>query len=106
MVFENLIENASNYSPEDTTIEVKVRGTQDKVVVDVQDHGVGIPKQDFNRLFQKFSRIPNDLSVEAGGTGLGLYWAQKMIKLHGGEIKVRSKLNEGSIFTVILPLNR
>lgn len=104
MVFENLIENASNYSPEDKTIEVKVRSNQEKVIVEIRDHGVGINKQDFHRLFQKFSRIPNDLSVEAGGTGLGLYWAQKMVKLHGGDIKVRSKSGEGSAFTVILPL--
>jgi two-component system, OmpR family, phosphate regulon sensor histidine kinase PhoR len=104
MVFENLIENASNYSPDDTTIEVRIRNTKDKVIIEIRDQGVGINRQDFPKLFQKFSRIPNQLSVEAGGTGLGLYWAYKIVQLHSGDIKVKSKLGEGTTFTVVLPI--
>jgi len=103
MVFENLIENASNYSQEDTNIEVRVRSASGKVIIDIKDHGVGINRLDFPKLFQKFSRIPNELSVEAGGTGLGLYWAYKIAQLHEGDIKVKSHLGEGSTFTVELP---
>jgi len=104
MVFENLIDNSSNYSPQDTAIKIKLYSHKDFAYVDVSDQGVGIDRRDFAKLFQKFSRIPNPLSVEVGGTGLGLYWAYKIVRLHGGDIKVKSKLGEGSTFTVILPI--
>jgi two-component system phosphate regulon sensor histidine kinase PhoR len=103
MVFENLIDNASNYSQPGTTINIDPRVSKNMVIVDIKDQGVGISRQDFPKLFQKFSRIPNPLSVEVGGTGLGLYWALKIATLHGGEIKVKSQPGEGSVFTVKLP---
>lgn len=104
MLFENLIDNASNYSQEKTKILIKVRKARGNVVIDVVDEGVGIAQNDLTKLFTKFSRIPNPRSVEAGGTGLGLYWAQKVANLHGGEIRVKSDEGKGSTFTVILPL--
>ena len=55
------------------------------------------------KLFRKFSRLNNPLSVAVGGTGLGLYWAKRVVTLHGGTIDVRSKPGVGSVFTVILP---
>lgn len=103
MVFENLIDNASNYSPSGTTISVDIHFSKGFTLVDIHDQGVGIDRRDYPKLFQKFSRIPNPLSVEVGGTGLGLYWAYKIVRLHGGDIQVRSKLGEGSTFTVVLP---
>ena len=73
------------------------------VVLAVQDTGVGIPLPERGRLFKKFTRIDNELSVEAGGTGLGLYLANEIVKLHGGEILVTSSPSAGSTFSVMLP---
>jgi len=105
MVMDNLLDNAIKYTPEGKKIELKTYKVGTNAVVQVFDQGVGIAVQDQVKLFQKFQRIPNPLSVEAGGTGLGLYWAQQIIKLHGGRITVDSRLKRGSCFTVYLPLN-
>jgi signal transduction histidine kinase len=64
---------------------------------------VGIDKKDYPKLFQKFSRIPNQFSVLIDGTGLGLYWAEKVVSLHNGSIDVRSEVGKGSTFTINLP---
>ena len=67
------------------------------------DKGVGIAKQEQPKLFQKFSRIDNELSREAGGSGIGLYLAQKLAEAHGGSIKVVSEVGAGATFTLRLP---
>lgn len=103
MVLENIIDNAINYSNRNKTISVKVQNSVDFVRIIIKDEGVGIDKKDFPKLFQKFSRIPNPLSVEVGGSGLGLYWAHKVITLHKGTIDVHSAVNKGSTFTVNIP---
>lgn len=104
MVFENLIDNAIKYTPEGKKIEVKIRRFINVAEVSVIDEGVGIARADIDKLFRKFSRVPNALSIESGGTGLGLYWAERIIKLHKGHIKVSSKLGKGSTFRVRLPV--
>ena len=103
IALENLLENASNYSRKGKAIEISIRRTKNRIKLMVNDEGVGINKADLPKLFQKFSRIPNDLSVEAAGTGLGLYWAAKIIDLHGGDIEVRSIPGQGSSFAICLP---
>lgn len=103
MVFENLLENASHYTNEGKQISVSVEEKSGKVQIHIKDQGVGIDKKDLDKLFHKFSRIDNPLSIKAGGTGLGLYWASKITRLHDGEIKVKSKLGNGTCFSVILP---
>lgn len=100
---ENLIENASNYTPIGKKITVRVKETPRKNWISIKDEGVGIHPNDFPKLFQKFSRIHNPLSVEVGGTGLGLYWTTKIVHLHGGYIDVRSRPKHGSTFSVVLP---
>lgn len=104
MVFENPLGNASKYSFEDTIIKVSIRSDKKRVRVIVEDQGVGIGPEDIDKLFKKFSRIDNPLSLIVGGTGLGLYWASKVVELHGGDITVESSVGKGSKFTVILPL--
>lgn len=104
MAIENLLDNASKYSGDNTTIIVAAKQTVKGVSISVTDHGVGIAKGDFKKLFQKFSRVPNELSTSSGGSGLGLYWAQKIIKLHGGTLSIKSEVGKGSTFTVTLPL--
>jgi PAS domain S-box-containing protein len=105
MVLENMIDNASKYSDPGKTVEVLVVEDKDKLVVTIKDDGVGIAPDDLDKLFEKFNRIHNHLSNHVGGTGLGLYWAKKVVDLHGGIIKVTSVPNEGSTFSILLPKN-
>ena len=104
MVLENLLDNASKYSPEKTTTEVRVYVADDHVKIAVKDEGFGIRQEDVEKLFRKFSRLDNPLSIAVGGNGLGLYWAKKVIDLHGGSIDVESVPGKGSVFTVSLPI--
>lgn len=105
MVVENLTDNASKYTPEGKSITVSIDTTEDGkfVCIKVKDEGVGIAKEDISKLFQKFSRLDNPLSIQVGGTGIGLYWAKKIVDLHGGEIKIQSKLGKGTTFSVMIP---
>lgn len=103
MVIENLLDNASKYSPEHTEVEVTLETQATMVAITIIDQGVGIAKADQGRLFEKFSRIHNPLSTQVGGTGLGLYWARKIVDLHGGRIDVRSKEGKGTTFIIRLP---
>jgi two-component system sensor histidine kinase/response regulator len=103
MVIENILDNASKYSPKGTAMSVILKQTKDAVHISMSDHGVGISEHDMTKLFVKFSRIDNILSAEVGGTGLGLYWAKKIVDLHRGDIIVKSEEGKGSTFTVTLP---
>jgi two-component system phosphate regulon sensor histidine kinase PhoR len=102
MVAENLINNANKYSMPATTVTVIVDCLPREVTVSVRDQGVGIDKKDIPRLFNKFSRLENN-GTAASGTGLGLYWAKKLVELYGGTIIVNSRPGKGSTFTVKLP---
>jgi two-component system phosphate regulon sensor histidine kinase PhoR len=104
LVIENLLENASNYSPEGKNITVSLKTTKNGIAkIDIKDQGVGIEKQDISKLFHKFSRINNPLSNTVNGTGLGLYFSKKIIELHGGRVMVRSTPGKSTTFTVLLP---
>jgi signal transduction histidine kinase len=104
LVIENMLENASNYSPDGKTITIAVNKTKkDEVKISIKDEGVGIDKQDIARLFQKFSRINNHLSNSVNGTGLGLYFSKKIIELHGGKVQVRSTPGKSTTFIILLP---
>ncbi len=104
MVLENIIDNASKYTPHGKLIEVDVRTSEGMLLIAVKDQGVGIAEQDIDKVFKKFSRIDNPLSVLVGGTGIGLYWAKKIVDLHKGTITIQSEPGKGSTFTVGLPL--
>lgn len=104
MVVENLVDNGLKYSLDNTPVKVSLAKSKAEICITVADEGVGISPEDFHKLFQKFSRIANPLSVEIGGSGLGLYWADKIVKLHGGVIEVSSGLGKGSVFKVIIPI--
>jgi len=106
MVIENLLDNASKYSPEGKNVEVKLSAREGKAILEVKDHGLGISKADQQKLFQKFSRIENDHTFHIAGTGLGLYWAKKVVDLHYGTITLRSSKKNGTVFTVSLPLTK
>lgn len=102
MVLENLINNANKYSNPESEVSIEISETPDSVVVSVADQGIGIAEEDIPKLFNKFSRIENNRST-ASGTGLGLYWAKKLIELYDGQICVQSCPSKGSTFSVKLP---
>lgn len=106
MAIENIVSNASKYTYPHGTIRVRLREKENSLIICVDDSGVGIDEKDLKTLFEKFHRLPNELSDEVGGTGLGLYWAEKIVKLHGGKITVESELNKGTSFKIILPRNK
>ena len=107
MVIGNLLSNASKYTPDGGTISIVFRpgrkNPDKEVAISISDSGVGIEKDDMAKLFSKFSRIANPLSDKVGGTGLGLFLANEIVKLHGGSIFVNSTLGEGSTFTIVIP---
>lgn len=102
MVFDNLIDNASKYTPENRKVIVSLEQTPDEVRVRVKDEGVGIAPENIDKVFEKFSRVANSRSDLVGGSGLGLYWAKQIVDLHQGSIDVQSKLGKGSEFIVRL----
>jgi len=104
MVLENLIDNAHKYTYEGKKIDIYIRKTRQRVVIAIQDEGTGITKSDMSKLFHKFSRLKNPLSVSSGGTGLGLYWVKQILSLHNGEIKVVSAPGKGTSFIISLPI--
>lgn len=103
MVFENLLDNASKYTFAKGSINVYLTNEANQIKVIVEDTGVGISEDHMHRLFQRLSRIPNELSHAVGGTGLGLYLAQQIIELHNGTIEVDSELGKGTKFSVTFP---
>jgi PAS domain S-box-containing protein len=103
MALDNLVSNASKYTYPYGKITITVDRDENFVTIDIADTGVGIAAEDITHLFEKFKRIPNDLSEEVGGTGLGLYWANKVVGLHGGHVDVASVAGKGTTFAVYLP---
>lgn len=105
MVLENVIDNAGKYSPDGESVNIYIQQDSENTIITIEDRGVGLHKGDFKKLFIKFSRIDNPLSASVKGTGLGLYWAKKILDLHGGTIKATSKPGKGSAFEISLPNN-
>jgi signal transduction histidine kinase len=105
-VLTNLVTNAVKYSPAGGSIIVRVRerGTQ-HIVVEVVDHGLGIPAEQIGKLFQKFARVRSDDHLKVSGTGLGLYICRLIVEGHGGQIWVESEVGKGSTFGLALPID-
>lgn len=106
MAIDNLISNAIKYTPDQGNITIAIRTTKAHAFLEVTDTGIGIAKHDISALFQKFNRLNNPASSTVNGSGLGLYLAQSVVKLHSGDISVRSRLGEGTRFTIKLPLSK
>jgi signal transduction histidine kinase len=104
-VFSNLIENAIKYSHEKSRILVTSEESDEGVVIQVADQGLGIPEDELPNVFMKFYRSKNAKSSSIKGSGLGLYLAKYFVELHKGTISVDSRPGFGSTFTVILPMN-
>ncbi|HEX3629287.1 MAG TPA: HAMP domain-containing sensor histidine kinase [Candidatus Dormibacteraeota bacterium] len=103
IIINNLIDNAIKYSPHGGDITVELSTAGDLAMVSVRDFGIGIAAEDMDRLFIRFNRIAPQADVP--GTGLGLYLARELARLHGGDIAAVSSLGEGSKFTLSLPLD-
>jgi signal transduction histidine kinase len=103
LVIDNLIHNAIKYSPAGTKITVELKKHRDHVLIEVSDHGIGIGRQDQHRLFKRFSRIAGPHTANIQGAGLGLYLAEKLIAMHGGQIDVHSREGVGTRFSITLP---
>ena len=98
-ILHNILSNAIKYSIDLGTIKVKMF-KNDKVVVQIEDTGIGIPKQDIDRIFERFYRVDKARSRSMGGTGLGLAIAKELVELHKGQIKISSKVGKGTTVTL------
>jgi PAS domain S-box-containing protein len=103
-VLTNLIENAVKYSPAGGHVAVSLEPQEGRVLFAVRDEGLGIPPQEQERIFEKFYRLDPNQTRGVGGTGLGLYICQELIRRMGGRIWVASRESEGSTFFFELPL--
>lgn len=101
LVLDNLISNASQYSPDGAKIRITGVADNQRLVVSVKDEGVGIKDEDIDKIYQKSSRFFGQRSTKGGG--LGLYWSKKIIEMHDGELTVQSQVGHGSTFTIALP---
>lgn len=106
MAMQNLIDNAINYSPENTKVAVTSRVKEGIVEISVTDQGIGIPEADLLRIFERFYRVDPARSRQTGGTGLGLSIVKHVAAKHGGDVKVWSAENVGSTFTLMLPVHK
>lgn len=104
MAVHNLIENAINYSPENTKVSVTTEIEEGIVQISVTDQGIGIPESDQARIFERFYRVDPARSRETGGTGLGLSIVKHVATKHGGDVKVWSAPAVGSTFALRLPI--
>ena len=104
-VLRNLLENASNYSPEGGTIEIAARRTPLAVSIAIADRGPGIPEADLPRIFERFYRVDRSRTRDPGGTGLGLSIVRHLVELHGGRVTAVNRDGGGACFTVELPLD-
>ncbi|EPH95666.1 MULTISPECIES: cell wall metabolism sensor histidine kinase WalK [unclassified Enterococcus] len=102
-VIDNIMNNAIKYSPDGGTITCRLLETHNNIVLSISDQGLGIPKKDLNRVFERFYRVDKARARAQGGTGLGLAISKEVIKSHGGSIWAESKEGQGSTFYISLP---
>lgn len=105
-VVDNILNNAIKYSPDGGKITVRMKTTEDQMILSISDHGLGIPKQDLPRIFDRFYRVDRARSRAQGGTGLGLSIVKEIIKQHKGFIWAKSEYGKGSTFTIVLPYDK
>lgn len=99
----NLLSNAVKFNKVSGTIYVNLYTKDDEIRITVRDEGIGIPKEKLSSIFKRFEQIQTKNKIEKQGSGIGLYLVKSLVTLHGGNIKVESKVNEGSKFIVTIP---
>jgi two-component system, sensor histidine kinase and response regulator len=104
IIFNNLISNGVKYNKDGGTVDVKFNKTDNKVNIIVKDTGIGLSKEETDKLFHEFFRVKSEQTKHITGSGLGLSIVKRISDLYNGEIKVDSSPGEGTTFTVILPM--
>jgi two-component system sensor histidine kinase VicK len=105
-VLQNILTNAIKYTPQNGIISVDVKKQKKYVLISISDNGVGIPKEDIPRIFERFYRVDKARSRDMGGTGLGLSIAKHIVEEHGGDILVQSEVEKGTTFKIKLPVGK
>ena len=105
-VIDNILNNAIKYSPDGGKIKVGMKTTDAQLIISISDEGLGIPKKDLPRIFDRFYRVDKARSRAQGGTRLGLAIAKEIIKQHKGFIWAKSEYGKGSTFTIVLPYDK
>ncbi|MFH0356950.1 cell wall metabolism sensor histidine kinase VicK [Streptococcus sp. A27] len=105
-VLDNILNNAIKYSPDGGTITFSMKTTDSQLIVSISDEGLGIPKADLPKIFDRFYRVDKARSRAQGGTGLGLAIAKEIVKQHKGFIWAKSEYGHGSTFTIVLPYSK
>ena len=95
--------NAERYTPSGGSVTMELERDRSTVIVRVRDTGIGIPEEDIPHIFDRFYRVDKARSRAMGGTGLGLSIAYEIVRRHSGEIRVDSKVGEGTAFSICLP---
>jgi signal transduction histidine kinase len=105
-VLINLLSNAMKFSPDQKEVSIRLFGSDDEIVLQVADKGIGIAKKELNKIFKRFYRSENQAVSESRGSGLGLTIIQHIAEAHGGRVEVESELGRGSVFSFYLPLSK
>ena len=103
-VLVNVLSNASKYTPEHGTITIRIKSGFDHAYISIKDNGIGIPRDEVERVFERFYRVDKGRAREMGGTGLGLAIARDTMRAMGGDIFAESELEKGSEFTIKIPI--
>jgi len=104
LAISNMVENGIKYTPGGGTVRVTIDSDIQNAIIAIQDTGIGIPEEEHEKIFTRFYRVDKARDRDTGGTGLGLSISHSTIMLHGGSIKIRSKPDVGTIFTIRLPI--
>lgn len=104
LLFNNLVENAVKYSNGHPEIDISLSSRDQQIILQVADHGIGIPEEDKTRIFEKFYRIGNEETRKTKGTGLGLFIVNQIVRAHRGQIRVLDNKPKGTIFRIEIPL--
>jgi len=106
IVFQNLLSNAIKYSPKRGKISLKIEHEDKNIKITVTDSGIGIPKADRPKIFDRFFRADNAKEIEPDGVGLGLYISKAVIEMMGGKIWFKSQVKKGTVFYITIPVNQ
>lgn len=100
----NVLDNAVKYSPAGSLIQIRVQALYNFIRIEIEDNGIGVPKEEWNQIFKRFYRGSNDIVKKTEGAGVGLYLSRKILEDEGGAVFVRSAKEQGSIFVIQIPV--